>query len=51
MLIYINTEVLDTSLLLKIYNIYRSNFLHGEVIINMKLVFSCYLIVYLWNNN
>ena len=42
MLIYINTEVLNASLLmLKIYNIYRSNFLRGEVIINMKLVFSC----------
>ena len=40
MLIYINTEVLDASLLLKIY-IYRGNFLRGEVIINMKLVFSC----------
>ena len=51
MLIYINTEVLDASLLLKIYNIYRGNFLRGEVMINMKLVFSCLLIVYFWNNN
>ena len=38
MLVYINTKVLNASLPLKVQNIYRSEFLRGEVI-NMKLVF------------